>query len=178
MLKPHFEIVADPLLASETDAHQGAAADEQGTDLFENADHLTFEMELDEKKLLINRVKALLDTGLDADLLEAYDLVNSSLQSGKYANIESIKSKLDGAYDHIKELLENKPHLRVALNLAEDFDPAQPSPSFTNAAAPKRPAPEEEMQPKAIAQVQPVNAPNPNLISFAPVTPSPFGNAA
>lgn len=178
----HFYAAADPdgLLADQNESDN--AVDEQDTDLFENAGHLTLEMELDENKIMLNKINRLLDSTLDEDLIEAYDLVTSALGSGRFDNLEAIKAKLEGAFDHIHELLEDKPDLRRQLNLAPD-DPAPsaspatpqpvaagPAPSFNQAVH----TPEQEPAPAA-TQPQGPQMPQPNIIAPpAPAAPSPF----
>lgn len=108
------------------------------------SDHLRLEMELDPFKSLMQTVRSLVRSGLDDDLVKAYELTQSAIACGDYNYHPDSQSELEQKMDELRQTLSDRPELKQILGMYNDatFEPAQPAPLQS---------PSPELAPQAMA---------------------------
>lgn len=110
-LKNEFADQADlPCFADEQDRNSGSEADSLDTLALKPGN---------EFQNLMKRLKRLLDSGMEDDLLEAHEIAESTLLKGTYSQNADRMEQLLGQYDTIRERLAENPELRATLRLGE-----------------------------------------------------------
>lgn len=98
-----------PLLA-------GKINDSESESDADSIDNLALEPELDPYKSLMKKVGRLLESGMDDDLIEAHELLQTSLASGRFNGMGAGKiDDLLDKYDEIREKIAENPALQNIL---------------------------------------------------------------
>jgi len=118
----------------EGDARQQGGG-QQGVD---QLSHMELKPETDPFKLMMNRIDALIRSGADEDLMQAYEMTTSLAVSGRYDPRSPQYNRIADTYDGIGKILEGKPELQQILQMTSDYRPGAESPL-----APRAPSPNE-----------------------------------
>ena len=101
---------------TEDDAQAIMAEESESDTESERMEIMTLEPEADPFKRLINKINHLASTGLEEDLLYAYELSSSALVQGRFNYNPALVDQLKQKFTEVYDIINQKPGLSASLN--------------------------------------------------------------